>query len=84
MPPTKDVMKGVWHKISNMLFSSRTLLPALLLAASLASAQQIHRIDDVALKNAGKSGDEWLSYGLDQGETRFSPLTQINPPTWVV
>src|SRR3984885_14596058 len=61
-----------------MLFSSRNLLPALLLTASLTSAQQVHRIDDAALRNAGKSGDEWLTYGLDQGETRYSPLTQIN------
>src|SRR6202167_1375418 len=52
-------------------------LPVLLISASLAFGQA-HRIDDAALKNAGKSGDEWLSYGLDQGETRYSPLTQIN------
>jgi quinohemoprotein ethanol dehydrogenase len=51
-------------------------LPVLLISASLAFGQA-HRIDDAALKNAGKSGDEWLSYGLDQGETRYSPLTQI-------
>ena len=61
-----------------MLFSPRKFLPALLLAVSFVSAQQVHRIDDAALRNAGKSGDEWLSYGLDQGETRYSPLTQIN------
>ena len=24
------------------------------------------------------AGDEWLTYGLDQAETRFSPLTDIN------
>jgi quinohemoprotein ethanol dehydrogenase len=60
-----------------MLFP-RLSLPALLLATSLCYAQQPHRIDDAALKNAGKSGDEWLTYGLDQGETRYSPLTQIN------
>ena len=56
-------------------------LPVLLLSglisASLAFGQA-HRIDDAALKNAGKSGDEWLTYGLDQGETRYSPLNQIN------
>jgi len=52
-------------------------LPVLLISASLAFGQA-HRIDDAALKNAGKSGDEWLSYGLDQGETRYSSLNQIN------
>jgi glucose dehydrogenase len=24
------------------------------------------------------AGDEWLTYGLTQGETRFSPLKDIN------
>jgi quinohemoprotein ethanol dehydrogenase len=52
-------------------------LPVLLISASLAFGQA-HRIDDAALKNAGKSGDEWLTYGIDQGETRYSPLNQIN------
>jgi quinohemoprotein ethanol dehydrogenase len=52
-------------------------LPVLLISASLAFGQA-HRIDDAALKNGGKSGDEWLTYGLDQGETRYSPLNQIN------
>jgi quinohemoprotein ethanol dehydrogenase len=50
----------------------------MLLATAFASAQQPHRIDDAALKNAGKSGNEWLTYGIDQGETRYSPLNQIN------
>jgi quinohemoprotein ethanol dehydrogenase len=45
---------------------------------SIASGQQARRIDDAALKNAGKTGGEWLSYGLTQGETRYSPLDQIN------
>ena len=35
-------------------------------------------MDDAALKSAGKSPDAWLTYGLTQGETRFSPLDQIN------
>jgi quinohemoprotein ethanol dehydrogenase len=61
-----------------MPFSSRTFLFALLLATPLAVAQQPHRIDDAALKSAAKSGEEWLTYGIDQGETRYSPLSQIN------
>ena len=56
----------------------RWLLMPLALCASIAMGQQARRIDDAALKNAGKSGGEWLSYGLTQGETRHSPLDQIN------
>jgi len=40
--------------------------------------QQPRKVDDAALKSAGKSGDEWLSYGLTPGETRYSPLKQID------
>src|SRR5580658_7725931 len=61
-----------------MPLRSGKYLPTLLLAASLISAQAPHRIDDAALKNAGKSGAEWLSYGLDPGESRYSPLNRIN------
>src|SRR5919198_3750860 len=39
---------------------------------------QTRRIDDLALKNAGKTGEEWLTYGLTPGETRYSPLKQID------
>jgi quinohemoprotein ethanol dehydrogenase len=56
----------------------RWLLMPLTLSASIAAAQQPGHVDDVALKNAGKSGGEWLTYGLTQGETRYSPLDQIN------
>src|SRR5579863_3984367 len=40
--------------------------------------QQPRKVDDAALKSAGKSGEEWLSYGLTPGETRYSPLKQID------
>ena len=40
--------------------------------------QQPRKVDDAALKSAGKTGDEWLTYGLTPGETRYSPLKQIN------
>jgi quinohemoprotein ethanol dehydrogenase len=41
---------------------------------------QSRKIDDAALKNAAKSATDgdWLSYGLTPGETRFSPLKQID------
>src|SRR5499425_842461 len=49
----------------------------LLLATWIATGQQVRRIDDLALKNAGKTED-WLTYGLTPGETRYSPLKQID------
>ena len=42
-------------------------------------AQPVRRVDDATLKSAGKSGDDWLTYGFTPGETRYSPLNQINP-----
>jgi len=44
----------------------------------VAPGQQTRRVDDAALRNAGKTGEEWLSYGLTPGETRYSPLKQID------
>ena len=44
------------------------------------SFAQVRRVDDAALKNAAKvtSDGDWLAYGLTPGETRFSPLKQID------
>src|ERR1700684_1219846 len=53
-----------------------TLLPFLM--ASLLMGQQAQRVDDSVLKSAAKSGDEWLTYGQNPGETRYSPLKQID------
>lgn len=39
---------------------------------------RLRNIDDRVLNNAGVNGQEWLTYGLTLGETRFSPLTQLN------
>ena len=39
---------------------------------------QSARIDDAALRRAGQTGDDWLTYGLNQSETRFSPLKDID------
>jgi quinohemoprotein ethanol dehydrogenase len=36
-------------------------------------------VDDAALVNADANTDEWLTYGRDYAETRFSPLDQIDP-----
>ena len=47
-------------------------------AAVALQAQQPKPVTDAALKAAGKTGSEWLSYGLTPGETRYSPLKQID------
>jgi quinohemoprotein ethanol dehydrogenase len=46
--------------------------------APQSSAQQPKKVDDAALRNAGKTGEEWLVNGLNPGETRYSPLKQID------
>ena len=53
---------------------------ALFVACSGLSFGQAGRVDDAALKNAAKSASDgdWLSYGLTPGETRYSPLKQID------
>src|ERR1700757_5383773 len=48
------------------------------LATWVALGQQARKIDDAVLRNAGKTGEEWLTYGLTPGETRYSPLKQID------
>ena len=53
-------------------------LAGLSLSAWLTAVPQVRRVDDGALKNASESGDDWLTYGLNQAETRYSPLNQIN------
>src|SRR5437016_10555164 len=50
----------------------------LVLATWVVAGQQTRRIDDLALRSAGKTGEEWLTYGLTPGETRYSPLKQID------
>src|SRR5712671_819783 len=54
------------------------LSAVLILTASAIVAQQAKKVDDNALKNAGKTGEEWLTYGLNYAETRYSPLKQID------
>jgi PQQ-dependent dehydrogenase (methanol/ethanol family) len=56
-------------------------LAALALVPAL-HAQQALKVDATVLKNAGTAKDAqpgaWLSYGRTQGETRYSPLNEIN------
>ncbi len=62
-------------------FTVHKTLPFALIALGilpLAQAQNGRVVDDLSLKNAAKNGDEWTTYGFTQGETRYSPLNQIN------
>jgi len=55
---------------------------SLLGSAPLVCAQSAGVVDQAVLKNAGTPQDplpgSWLTYGKSQGETRYSPLKQIN------
>src|SRR5438477_6692897 len=54
-----------------------TVLTGVVLLGWIAADAQVRRVDDAALKSAGRTGDEWLAYGLSPAESRFSPLNQI-------
>jgi len=56
----------------------KTPIVLFLSVSFLAAGQQARRVDDTVLRNAGKSGDEWLTYGGNPAETRYSPLNLIN------
>ncbi len=49
------------------------LIPALVLMA-----QQPRQVDDAALRTGSKNGEEWISYGVNWSEQRYSPLNQID------
>jgi PQQ-dependent dehydrogenase (methanol/ethanol family) len=51
---------------------------ALLTCTTLVPAQQVKKIDDKVLKDAGK-GTEWAINGMNWGEQRYSTMTQITP-----
>jgi quinohemoprotein ethanol dehydrogenase len=59
----------------------KVLLPivAVLLTTWIAIGQQTRRIDEAAMRNAGKTNSEdWLMYGLNYQEQRYSLLKQID------
>ena len=62
-------------------FSVGSRRVALLAAAALGSvvlAQRPRQVDDALLKTGSKTGEEWVSYGVNWSEQRYSPLNQIN------
>ena len=66
------------------MFRARALRSGLLLialgtlAAWMMTAQQPRRVDDSLLKTGSKTGEEWVAYGVNWAEQRYSPLKQIN------
>jgi glucose dehydrogenase len=63
-----------------MVIRITAIAVAITIGVGSAGAQQ--KVDANVLKNAGTPQDalqaDWLSYGRTQGETRYSPLNQIN------
>ena len=61
-------------------FNSLAAVGALIVTtwAAVAQQQPLTRVDDNALKNASSTPNNWLTYGLDYAETRYSALKQID------
>ena len=55
------------------------LVVGIMISSWIVLGLQNKRVDETALKNAGLTGEGWLTYGLNQGETRYSTLKQIDP-----
>src|SRR5687767_9726871 len=39
---------------------------------------QARQVDDALLATGSRSGEDWVTYGVNWGEQRYSPLDQIN------
>lgn len=65
-----------------MFRTSRFALTATSLATFVMTgwlvAQQARQVNDDMLRDAGKTGDEWITPGLNWAEQRYSPLFQVN------
>jgi glucose dehydrogenase len=57
------------------------ILSALAMLACATSASVSADVDDQRLTTAGENRGEWLLYGRDYGQQRFSPLDQVNAGT---
>lgn len=58
--------------------NSDTAQPAAEPAVQATPARGAPDVTDTDLVNAAANDTEWLSYGRDSGESRFSPLDQVN------
>ena len=70
--------KGTAMKLSSVRRTAMAVPVVLAVIAAGTAAQLSRRIDDTVLRRAAETGDDWLSYGRTQSESRFSPLTDIN------
>jgi len=72
----RHTLNRAWAPVTGVMI----VAAGLMLSQQTTRAQQPagRRVDDAAIRNAATTGEEWLTYGLDPGEKRFSPLTQIN------
>ena len=67
--------------IMHMSLRLGLLLTVVLPLFSEASAARAEDIGDARLKSAAESRGDWLLYGRDYGQQRFSPLDQVNAGT---
>src|SRR5262249_38562309 len=51
---------------------------AALALAWVTLAQQPRQVNEAMLKTGSKTGDEWVAYGTNWSEQRYSPLKQID------
>jgi len=59
-------------------FRFLTLIVLSMFVVWVAVAQQPRRVDEAALKDAGKTGEDWITYNMNWSEQRYSPLNQVN------
>jgi PQQ-dependent dehydrogenase (methanol/ethanol family) len=64
--------------LTNRLFRYGSLLGFILIVVWGAVAQQPRKIDDAGLKDAAKTGEEWISYNGSWAEQRYSVLKQVD------
>src|SRR5580658_5318109 len=60
------------------MMSRRIAMLAFGASGFIAFAQRAPQVDDTLLKSGSKTGEEWVSYGVNWSEQRYSPLNQIN------
>ena len=71
-------MRSLLAAVAAVTSSAAIALIAGLLALLSALPATAQRITDQDLAQAASDNSQWLSYGRDQGETRYSQLDQIN------
>jgi quinohemoprotein ethanol dehydrogenase len=51
---------------------------AIFIAGTALAQQKPRQVNDALLKTGSRTGDEWISYGVNWAEQRYSPLKQID------